>query len=232
MTTECTFDRVREVAEEETGYVTATLTTHEALARHVFRRRQAMICRAVTAWKDAIEDDFVLDVPPSSGWGNGWGQAWGGPVLALKRAIDPMEAVWLVQARNIVTGAWDDVNEVTEDDAPALGDPALLLRPSEVVLLNFPVGWAGIYDQVRLVGVAIGELSFNYQLDSLDVNDLIGPVLCRCLQLEAARFLALKADDQVQAGSLAAEFRLAQADFIGQLRAHTRTEKTAIWPRP
>jgi hypothetical protein len=223
----CTMAFVLEQGQMESGIDARGVTTLQALSQHVLRFRQRLLSRCASEWLDVENGDLEIDVPDVIGWGGPWGGPWGGDAnLDPAVTIAEMEAIWEAKARRVSDGEWvkAKVLSPTDDD---LGDPAILLRDTEVVLLRFTEEWQGIYDRVRLVGIRVPAMTgIVWDETILPPNELIGPVFCRCLVLEAARFLALKGDLAVEAGSLGRELRSAQSDLLAQVRSHNDTRTT------
>lgn len=202
----CTMRFVLESAQEESGVAIAAVSTWQAMSRHVVEYRGTLASICSNAWQDVEQGDIEFLVSD-------------GPVIA----IPPMEAVWEIFARDGVTGEWVKAQVVSPED-PQLGALPLYLRDTEIELLE-PARWVG-YDRVRLAGIQPPDKMIDPAETILPPNELIGPVFCRCLVLEAARYLALQADEPTVAGSLAAELRSARHDLLRQAASHMRTRTT------
>src|SRR5690606_32402953 len=179
---------------------------------HILKFRQTLLSWCAGAWQDVEDNDLEIPIPLTGGWGGPWGYDWGGTGANPVLTFDQMEAIWEIEARRISDGTWVKAHAVPPDDQ-TIGDRPLLLRAGEIILLDFAAKWAGQYDMLRLVGIAVpGTTGIEFDETLLEPNALVGPLFCRCLVLEAARWLALKGELVTEAGSLAAELRAARRD--------------------
>ena len=217
----CTMAFVLRRAQEDSGIAYQRVTSGSAFSAHIIRYRQRLLARLITSWQDSEDEGGLeLNLPSGAGWGFNWGFGWGsggGDTIALPA----LEAIWLLEARRVSDGAWVTVNVVSHWDNEAMGDPALMIRQDELVLLR-PSLWFGVYDRLKVFGVAVPDSTVDFWAEELPPNVLLGSVFCYCLCLEGARFLAMKGDQLERVASLTADLSAAQRDLMRQAASHRR----------
>lgn len=228
----CSLNDIVERAQMETMLDVGALSAESVLTTHLLRYRQRLVAKLSQVWKDATGDVVEFSVSLVGGWGFDFGFNWGGTVVSIDRAFDAMEAVWEARAHRISDDTWPLAHVASISDYTNLGRPALMLRDREAALLNYAEDWKGIYDTVRLYGVAVPPVDGIDPTADLAPNALLAPAFCRCLTLEGARFLHILDDNMLAAGSVAAELVTALSTLLDQAAAHNLTVASRQCQRP
>lgn len=197
-------------AQGECGIDLATVTTRGTLALHLLQYRQRLLGKCGTAWKDVASETVASTVA----------------ITGALLVVPAMESVWEVRARKISDGSTPIVHVVPSNDQGFSLRPRLLLRAGSADLLNYATDWQGKFDELLLQGVPVLTLTSIAENIELAPNALLGDFFCRCLVLEAARFLAVTSDGLALGGSYAAERTVAEQRLVAQVRSHLRLQAT------
>lgn len=209
-------------AQEETGH---TWPSWEAGKAHLWRYSKQLLSRCMAAWygNETTDAEFpIAQIVAATGYGLDYGFNYGVVGIlsagqALHLPLVDFEAVWEVEALPVGDTDWVHVNVVKPEDVAGSLPPRVMIRDSEVLLLNFTTEWLG-YESVRFRATEVKRDPIDWH-QTLEPNKHIGPLFCRACELELAQHLAGLRKDRVQKKRLIAERQDVTRSLLEQSRS-------------